>query len=335
MDEPARDDVLDERIHRADLDDLVRLVDDRTSSRDWAGLLRARDRCAAAVATGRQLWPVATLAEYRLALWAPDEWCAAVLDEASGRFTPGPLSEVAAIHHTWHGLSPLLAPGPTATYFAHERALRGEAIPDDAIQSLVPVIDIPPRCAEWEPAYALANYDDDGVHVDRPALPGALSEVNLPSVSPERQVDDDDTTLAFAQLLETWTERSNGRAESICVEGDHLDAIALTGATTARVAALDARDAIALLAWAGATGGAHGRRRGAAVGRFGAWWLLAAITDQLEHWPPSGAELGAAARSLSWWAWDAHEPDSGWRVRLVVSSVEDALSWVFSADDVD
>ena len=66
-------------------DGLVRLVDARCASGDWAALLRLRDRCAAATReTGRQLWPAATLAEYRLALLAPPEWAATVLDGDHG-----------------------------------------------------------------------------------------------------------------------------------------------------------------------------------------------------------------------------------------------------------
>lgn len=61
---------LDELIQRADLDGLVRHVDDTCSSRDWDHLLRIRDDAHNAVKTGRQLWPIATLANYRLALWA-------------------------------------------------------------------------------------------------------------------------------------------------------------------------------------------------------------------------------------------------------------------------
>jgi hypothetical protein len=85
------DDRLDELIHRGDLDALVRMIDDRCSARDWSGLLRLRDRARHAVETGRQLWPAATLAEYRLALLATPEYVAAVLDESdglSGRFNP-------------------------------------------------------------------------------------------------------------------------------------------------------------------------------------------------------------------------------------------------------
>jgi hypothetical protein len=336
---PVDDDRLDELIGRADLDDLVRLVDSRTLDGDWAGLLRLRDRCRAAVETGRQLWPAATLAEYRLALHAPAQWCARVLDEESGRFTIGPLSEVAAVHHTFDELAPHLSPGPTATYLAHERALRGEAIGDGHLDLLVPVIDIPVTPAEWEPSYPLAEYDDDGVHVDRPSPPGPSAEVVLPPAGggePAASViDDPETALAVAQLLETWTTRSNGRVDTVCVEGDHLDAIAAIGPARARVIEVGSSHALALLAWAASSGGAHGRRRGMAIGRFGVWWLLATIGDLADPWPPDPAALGDVAGRLRWYLWDAFEPDSGWMVRLAVESPDDGLAWVIVADDGD
>ena len=119
------DDDLDDLIHAADLDGLVRMIDDRCSTGDWDGLLRVRDQARSAVKTGRQLWPAATLAEYRLALLAPPHHVAAVLDESdglSGQFTIGPLTEVAAQHHTWDALRSELTPSPRAAFVAHERA---------------------------------------------------------------------------------------------------------------------------------------------------------------------------------------------------------------------
>ena len=71
--EPA-DPVLDALIAGNDLDELVRQVDRRTDAHDWDGLVRLRDRCRAAVERGLQLWPAASLAEYRLALRAPAAW---------------------------------------------------------------------------------------------------------------------------------------------------------------------------------------------------------------------------------------------------------------------
>src|SRR4051812_7617965 len=191
----ATDDALDDLIHRADLDGLVRLTDARTSSGDWGGLLRLRDASRAAVATGRQLWPAATLAEYRLALWAPAEWAASVLDEESGRFTIGPLTEVAAVHHTFAELAAHIPAGPRLGFVAHERALRGEPIPADAV---LDVLEIPLAHQPWEPRYVLAQYTDEGLTADPPARPGGGDVVDVPTAGIVR-VDDADVTLAVRQ----------------------------------------------------------------------------------------------------------------------------------------
>ena len=86
-------------INRADLDGLVRLIDDYCETRSWHDLLGLRDACKAAVANGRQVWPASTLAEYRLALLAPAEIAVQVVGEEAGRFTMGPLTEVIAQNH--------------------------------------------------------------------------------------------------------------------------------------------------------------------------------------------------------------------------------------------
>ena len=165
------DDELDRLIDKVDLDGLVRLVDNRCEGRDWEGLLRLRDRCAAATReTGRQLWPAATLAEYRLALMAPPEWAATVLDGEAGRFTIGPLSEVVAVHHTWAELAAHLEPVPVATFVAHERSIRGEAIDPDSLVGLLPVLDIPVQLQPWEPEYPQSTYSDAGAEHPEPPL---------------------------------------------------------------------------------------------------------------------------------------------------------------------
>ena len=178
--EPEPDDVLAGLIHRADLDGLVRLVDDCCATRDWSRLRRLRDEARHAVGTGRQLWPAATLAEYRLALLAPAPWAAGVLDEGSGRFTIGPLTEVVAEHHTWAELAPLLEPGPRAAIVAHERALRGERIEPTTTAGLPDVLELPYAIADWEPSYPLATYTDDGGEFPAPDGPGPLSDVSAP-----------------------------------------------------------------------------------------------------------------------------------------------------------
>ncbi len=328
MNEP--DDQLDDLIHRADLDALVRMIDDRCGRGDWAGLLRLRDRTRHAVDTGRQLWPAATLAEYRLALLAPPEFVAAVLDETdglSGRFTIGPLTEVAAQRHTWADLAPVLGRGPRAAFVVHERVLRGESIVDDP--DLAAVLELPLRVQRWEPSYALATYTDVGAEFPMPDLPDVWQDI-VPTGA-ERL--DDDVVLAVRQLVEPWLSNSNGQLDVACVEGDAAAAIGALGVRRARLAPLEPSTALAWIAWAGASGGAHGRRRGAAGGRFGAWWLLATLGDMVDEWPVRPDDLGALAEELRWYRWDAHEPALGWTLQLAIEDVDNGIAWAITARD--
>lgn len=324
------DEDLDALIARADLDGLVRMIDDRCSARDWAGLLRVRDRSRAAVETGRQLWPAATLAEYRLALLGDAEHAAIVLDESdglSGRFTIGPLTEVVAQRHSWGDLEALLGHGPRATFVAHERAIRGEPVDDD---DLAPVLDIPSLLAPWEPQYALATYSEDGAEFPAPELPADWRDLT-PTTGAEEL--DDDVELSLRQLVEAWTTSSNGRAEAVCVSGDVRSALGALGLRRVRVCDLTAGEAMAWLAWAGASGGAHGRRPGAAAGRFGAWWFLASLGDLLDDWPIDPDELGELADELRWYRWNAHEPDVGWSLQIAIEDPENDVAWAITALD--
>jgi hypothetical protein len=271
---------------------------------------------------------VATLAEYRLALLAPAAWAASVLDEGSGRFTIGPLTEVIAQHHTWAELAPLLPPGPRALYVAHERALRGEHVD---VGGLPPVLDIPAALQPWEPTYPLAVYHEHGAEFPAPPVPAG--GVPLAVAVGAEILDDEATDLAVRQLVEPWTTSSNGRAETVCVEGDVAAALGALGVRTARVHALDAAEAIAWLGWAGASGGAHGRRRGAAIGRFGAWWVLGALGDLLDAWPPAPGDVAELLADLRWWWWDASEPVTVWRLQLAVEDVPEGVAWAISARD--
>jgi hypothetical protein len=327
------DERLDALIHAVDLDGLVRMIDDRCSDRDWQGVLRLRDRCAAATReTGRQLWPAATLAEYRLALLAPSEWAATVLDGESGRFTIGPLSEVAAVHHTWAELAPHLPAAPVALFVAHERAIRGEVIDPASLVALPPVLDIPTNLRPWEPAYPVSTYADTGATHPEPASSGSLASVTIPTGRVD-VVEDDTTELAVRQLLDAWTATSTGRAEVVCVEGDHTQALAALGVRSARLAEIAADEAIAGIAWAGASGGAHGRRRGMAIGRFSAWWLLGALGDLHDVWPPSDDDVLELLDELHWFRWDAPAPAGGWRLQLVVENPAEGVAWAINATD--
>ncbi len=314
-------------VQRADLDGLVRMVDSLCAGKQWADLADLRDRSREAVLTGRQLWPAATLAEYRLALWAPEEWAATMLDESSGRFTIGPLTEVAAQRHTYEALAPHLDHSPRAGFVAHERALRGETIPDDAPNPL----EIPFEIQRWEPQYSLATYSDEGVEAPAPAVPSTFAAAKPKATI--THVDDVSVTLAVRQLLDAWTAASDGKVEVACVEGDAATAIAALGVGKPQLAELAAAEALAWMAWAGASGGAHGKRRGAAAGRFGAWWLLAALGDMLDDWPVQPGQLHTLADELKWYWWQDGSPATGWCLQLAVEDQDEGYAWAINAHD--
>ena len=87
------------------------------------------------------------------------------------------------------------------------------------------------------------------------------------------------------------------------------------------------------MAWAAASGGAHGRRKGMAAGRFAAWWAVAALTDQLDDWPLPPDEIGEALAELRWYRWDAGHPSTGWALRLAVEDPERSMAWAVEAVD--
>ncbi|MGQ0804901.1 MAG: hypothetical protein ACT4PI_13705 [Actinomycetota bacterium] len=317
-------------IDEGDLDELIRLVDRLCAARDWDGLVELRERCHAAhEQSGRQLWPAAAHAEYRLALESPGSWAARVLVEGAGRFAPGPLSEVAASTHEWGDLAPHASPGPPAVLTAHERVLRGE----DLTAAAVPgpqVLDLPRRLEAWEPAYCLAEYRAHEADFPAPALP-RLESVTLPP--PPRRGSDPDGVDALLGVVSAWVTDSAGRADAAVVDGDAAGAIAALGTTRARLGRFGGTDALAALGWAGAAGGAHGRRRGAAAGRLAAWWAAAALGGLLDRWPPDPDALGAAVTRLRWYAWDAGEAPTGWVLRVAVEDPGAGRAWALDALD--
>jgi hypothetical protein len=315
-------------VEEGDLDELVRLVDRLCAARNWDGLVELRDRCRWALERGKQLWPAASLAEYRLALEAPGQWAAGVVVEGAGRFALGPLPEVAASTHTWAELAPHLSPGPLAAITAQERVIRGEDLRSDSSIDHA-VLEVPLALCRWEPRYPLAEY-----HADKAEFP-MPPDVDLSplTLSTAELVEDPSTTDALLALTSRWTIESDGRADAVAVRGDAGSAIAALGVRRARAAEVDSATAMAQMAWAAASGGAHGRRRGMASGRFDAWWTVVALAGALDDWPLSADEVGEAAASLRWFVWDAHEPRTGWWLRLAVEDPEERLAWAVAATD--
>ena len=87
------------------------------------------------------------------------------------------------------------------------------------------------------------------------------------------------------------------------------------------------------MAWTAASGGAHGRRRGMAYGRFSAWWAVAALAGGLDRWPFDPDELGAAAAALRWYRWEPGSPEGGWSLRLAAEDPATGTAWAVEARD--
>jgi hypothetical protein len=326
-------------IEGGDLDDLVRHVDHLCFEEDWDGLVELRDRCRKALERGRQLWPVSSLAEYRLALEAPGPWAAAVVVPGAGRVALGPLPEVAAQALAWAELSPHLPRTPEATFVAHERVVRGEDLTADQRIDRA-ALELPLRLERWEPDYPVAVYQPDDAQFPerRPTAAGATVTAAPAEPVPAGEVADPDACIALVELAGAWTTESNGRARATAVDGDAVGALgALRGAGSGAeidVTPLTVDDAFSAMAWTAASGGAHGRRRGMAAGRFGAWWAATALTVGLDNWPPAPDELGDAVAGLRWYRWEpAREVSAGWSLRLAVEDPEAGRAWAVEAVD--
>ena len=275
---------------------------------------------------------MATLAEYRLALRAPVEWAAPTIADGAGPFTIGPLTEVIAQEHSWQELANVLAPGPAAGVIAHERVLRGEPV-DAATVGRFPAIEMPYQLAAWEPAYLLATYRDDGVEAPAPPVPTTPGPARVAAAAhgraaPRRRLRARRASAGGA--VDRGVQRP-GRGRQRGRIGRRRRERARVGSR--RTGEISLTEALSWLAWAGASGGAHGRRRGAALGRFGALWTLAALLDLVDDWPLPLDELGDIAADLRWHWWDAGEPFTGWRLQLAVEDRVEGLAWAISARD--
>jgi hypothetical protein len=318
---------LTDLIESSDLNGLLRHVEGLVSDRDWPGMVEMRDRCLEAVERGKQLWGVAQFVEYRLALDAAPAFAGKVVREGAGRFTLGPLWEVAASTHTWRELEPHVLDARLRALVAAERVIRGDEVP--AGEEDRTVLDVPLRLQPWEPAYQVAAYRGD--KADFPAdLPPDLAWLELPE-RPSR-VEGVEGVDALLNLVHPWTEQSNGRAEAVAVEGTAAEAIRALGPHRARLAEVPFSVALSAMAWTGASGGAYGRRRGTPVGRSLAWWTVATLLG-IEDGDPTPEELGEEGPGLRWYQWDPGDRIGGWGFHLAVEDPVDRLAFAISAVD--
>ncbi|WP_165491861.1 DUF6183 family protein [Egibacter rhizosphaerae] len=352
-------------VDAADDAELLAAVDGLCGGRQWDALEDLAHRCRAAVELGRQLWGVAMHIDYRLAREAPAGHAARAVAPGAGRFALGPLTEVVAAQHTWSELAPHLVDPATRSTVAQERVLRGEDLCHADVAA-----ELPLRLAPFEPSYPLPHYRDRSARF--PAPPSATSPTGPPRELPHADPrPTDDAARALHELAATWATESTGTVRVVAAHGDGPEGVGLL-TPTARVEEISGDEALALMQWAGASGGARGRRRGGAAGRFAAWWALAAVAglDWDDDPEALAEELTLVAGELRMWRWapatDAPRPieepatpetpangttqtdpatsataripdgpggEQGWVLRLAIADPLDGLSWVIDAHD--
>ncbi len=322
------DDTLNTLIESSDLSGLSRHVDGVCSTRAWDQLIEVRDRCNEATKRGKQVWAIAQYAEYRMALDAPASLAASVLSDGRGRFALGPLWEVAASTHTWEALRGHVSVPTVRAMTAHERSIRGEHVDESDID--LQVIGIPAALTPWEPRYPVAEY-----RPDRAVFPDDIFDIpmewtELPG--PVEQMPDDTVCDALSDLVRPWWEDSLGKAEVVTVDGTLEEGIRSLGPHRVRVAEIDVSTALEAMAWAGASGGAHGRRRGTPIGRAGAWWVLLDVLG-FEELPEDLDVIGVEAARLRWVLWDPGDRIGGWNLHLGIEDSANGVAWVLSAVD--
>ena len=208
------------------------------------------------------------------------------------------------------------------------------------VGDVLDVLDLPLELQTWEPSYPIATYSDDGIDAPSPSdvWRHDWTEIEADEIFDDMIVDDPFVREALRSLVEPWTSSSGGQESSVVVDGTVNDAMSALGHQTFRVTPLTTEQALQWLAWCGSSGGAHGRRRGAALGRFGVWWLLAAIGGFTEEWDElrdSGAlshEVGDTAQALRWYRVDieGHHP---FELNLVAEDPDNDITVALLAHD--
>lgn len=322
------EDALTPLIERTDLAGLIRTIDGICSRRDWGELIDLRDRCDEAVTRGKQVWAVSQFAEYRLALEGPADLAATVMTDGRGRFTLGPLWEVAASSHSWADLDPFLSSPTIRALTAHERSIHGDSVPEDAVDR--GILEIPVAQQSWEPAYPTAEYASDSA-----TFPDDIFDIEMQWTDlgePVESAGDDEVSDVLMDLVKPWWEDSLGKAEVVTVVGTIEDGIRTLGPHRVRMADVSLSTAFEAMVWAGASGGGHGRRRGTPAGRVGAWWVLLEILGY-DDVPEDVSGLGDEAADLRWVLWDPGDRVGGWNLHIGIEDPADGIAWVLSAVD--
>jgi hypothetical protein len=322
------EDSLTALIEGSDLAGLIRAIDGICSRREWDELVSLIDRCNEAVERGKQVWAISQFAEYRLALEGSPELAASVMTDGRGRFALGPLWEVGSSSHSWADLKPFLDAPTIRALSAHERSIHGDLVDPTDIDP--EILEIPVTIQPWEPTYPTAKYTSD-----RATFPDDIFDIDMKWVelgeSTETQPDDG-VSHVLLDLVKPWWEDSQGKAEVATVDGTIEEAIRALGPHRVRIADVSLQIALEAMAWAGASGGGHGRRRGTPIGRAGAWWVLLEILGY-DDVPEDSTGLGEEAAGLRWALWDPGDRIGGWNIHIGIEDPDDGVAWVLSAVD--
>jgi hypothetical protein len=320
---------LGELVDAEDLNALLTVVGELCDAHEWDRLLDLARMCEEAIDRGKQLWPIAAHIDYRVALEAPGDYAASMLDSVAARWSHGPLTEVTASTHSWDELAPFIDEAPLAAYVAQERVLRGEDLTGDD-RAHPEILELPMRVCEWEPVYCLATFGPDHAEVAEVWEP--KSPMTHVTRMPGEALDDDELVGALLDVVTPWTTESNGAAQAVVVEGDAVAAVSSLTYDSFAMGSLSVSEALQRIAWAAASGGAHGRRRGAAFGRLMAWQLAGMVTDL--PWPPNEDEISDALERVTWWRWEEGLDQPGWCLRLAVADESQGWAAAISATDV-
>lgn len=320
-----------------DLDTLVQTANEMARDTAWVRLAAMREGALQSLNAGHQLWPLVARIDYLFALAGPEHLAGPAVSSPYARFAPGPLTEVAAVSHTWAALAREINEAHCAAIYAHERVIRGEMLAGH-LEGLDHFLELPAQLFAWEPAYSLAAYEVDNYsfHAPTPETLGPPITILLQTPAPRVNTSLDNGTLrhieeALRSLTEVWTTQSNGRCELAVADTDIEDVLGRLGPRQVALSKISSNQAIAEMAWAAASGGAYGKRRGAAAGRAGALWAAAAIAGL--HWPPDFSQLGEAISEIEWYRWDTGAPDTGWRLQVAFHNRISGIAGAVEASD--
>lgn len=324
---------LDDLIERNDPDPLLYEIDIRCSRRDWEGVLEVQNRCNAATERGKTLWGVAEHAAYRLALEAPGEFAATALTANIGPLALGPLPEVAASSHDWSELADHIEDGPIRGITAYECVALGDDLStNNSLSQQQAAFEMPLRLYDWEPEYESAEYLEHSARFPAPTLT-AIDARPIEKLQREN-LDEPELIATWRELVSPWTSQSNGQVGVSATAGPIDAAIHNVSNNAHNLSRISLSDALRVLCWTAASGGAHGRRRGLAFGRSLTWRLLATTCGLLDDGAmPDGDELGKYIQELQWWTWGDLDHSKGWNLQLAVHDPVDELSVAISATD--